>query len=142
VLGVKMARTLYRHDPIVLESLQALETDGGGRQEIVNEARAWLKAWERLPDADWTPLPSMTKVNFSALLEDAETKVKALVTATADDREARRDFNQMLVDLWADCVDWYLDATAVFPEETPDGQLVRAILPHHAPTEGLPDDVK
>ncbi|NCO35563.1 MAG: hypothetical protein GW893_17085, partial [Armatimonadetes bacterium] len=100
--------------------LQALETDGGGRQEIVNEARAWLKAWERLPDADWTPLPSMTKVNFSALLEDAETKVKALVTATADDREARRDFNQMLVDLWADCVDWYLDATAVFPEETPD----------------------
>jgi hypothetical protein len=136
VLAVRMARNLYRHDEIVLGSLTTLSADGKSRQDTLNEALAWLKAWERLPDADWTPLPAVTQESFAALLTDAETKHRALATAMAEEREARRDFNQVLADLWTDCVDWYADATVVFPEGTPDGQLVRAILTRHAPSGG------
>jgi len=35
----------------------------------------------------------------------------------------------MAANLWQDCVEWYMAALAMFPEETPEGQNLRAAIP-------------
>jgi len=42
-------------------------------------------------------------------------------------RKARREQSELAGHLWEDCVAWYRSACLVFPEPTPEGQMIRGL---------------
>jgi DNA repair exonuclease SbcCD ATPase subunit len=138
VQGLGMARAKYRRHPTAAASLKSLAAKGGNRREILTEAVAWEKAWERLPDADWDPTPTNTRIAFAALRQSAAAELDALESSIAEERNARHELNQMLGDLYQDCVECYAAACLVFPEETPEGKLVRGMITHTSDTSEKP----
>ena len=49
--------------------------------------------------------------------------------SSAGARRAAGDFNSLIVWLEEDCVQWYAQATAVFPAVTTNGDLIRGQIP-------------
>ena len=74
-----------------------------------------------------SPAHSNTRAAFTALRRAAVAKVETLEALQADVRKARREFNEAAGHLWEDCVAWYRAACLVFPEYTPEGQMIRGI---------------
>jgi len=74
------------------------------------------------------PTPVNTKQGFTAARTLGQQKMDALNTAIAAERADRRKLNDMLTELYQDCLDWYNDACLMFKEDTPEGLLIRGIL--------------
>ena len=125
--GLGMARAKYRNDPETLGLLKGLDAEGDGRRDVLDDALAWEVAWQRLPDADWSPTPTNTRAAFTALRQAAAAKAESLEAHQADARKARREQSELAGHLWEDCVVWYRSACLVFPEPTPEGQMIRGL---------------
>jgi len=129
VQGLGMARARYRKDPATLGALAAVDAKMESRQDALNDALAWETAWANVPEADWDPTPTNTRAAFAALRQAAQAKVQALNDLVADERQVRKEFNQLVGELWEDCIAWYEAACLVFPADTPEGQALRAGVP-------------
>jgi hypothetical protein len=127
--GLGMARAKYRKDPVTLGALSGLDAKVESRQDAIDDAVAWEEAWAKLPDPDWTPSPTNTRAAFSALRQAAAAKLEALNTLVAEERKARKELNQLVGELWEDCIAWYQAACLVFPDGTPEGRAIRAGIP-------------
>jgi len=135
VLGLQMARAKYRRNPAILASLKGLDSTDSGRQDIIDDATAWHLAWQRLPEDDQDKVCSVRTrrvrpiAGFATLLADAQTEFTALKQLEDRVRTERAELAAMAANLWQDCVEWYMAALAMFPEETPEGQNLRAAIP-------------
>ncbi|MBI3921674.1 MAG: hypothetical protein HY318_09675 [Armatimonadetes bacterium] len=129
VLCLGMARAKYRRNPEILGWLKHLDSESTGRQDTLNDATAWLAAWKKLPQADQATVCTTTIADFTALLTEAETEFKALKDVETLSRKARSEFAHFVGEMWQDCVEWYMVALLVFPEETPEGVNLRATIP-------------
>jgi hypothetical protein len=134
--GLGMARSKYRRNPSVLALLKPLDASGDDRQDKMDEAREWLSTWSRLPDATWNPTAENTKTAFGALYNQSLAGQTTYQDAVTAERDERQQFYLMVGNLWEDCVEWYIDACLVFPQGTPEGELVRAVYKAKAAPEG------
>ena len=138
--GVKMARIKWRKDEPRKAVLATVHADGGGRDTGQKEARAWAAVWSSF-DAAWVPTPGNTLAAFNTLVTLSETQENAFKlehTKWREKAEELNDFAEACEDL---CIAWYAAATTVFPEGTPQGDMIRSTVPttYTPPPAGAPN---
>lgn len=133
-----MARYHFRDDAEAMSMLEALDTEGDARREILADAQRAMVVWQKLPDQTWNPTLTNTLETFTALFTLATTKVGALEGLQADVRGTRTKYHNHVAQMWADCVAWYEAACLLFPEGSPEGDMIRGIQtnPPAAPSTG------
>ena len=146
-LGVTLARNRHRHDAPKLATLSTLTARGDSRAGTREEARQWLAWWGEF-DAAWAPMPGVTLAAFTARhaqIEGTDTPVLApgLVdnydTTIARSRSEAETANEDAGVLEDVNQAWYAAATAVFPEGTAEGDLIRGQVPTtHVPVTVAP----
>ena len=114
-----------------------LSSRGDSRRVIMEEAEDLESAWEEWEEqtaAPFSPAPGKTLAAFTLLLEGGANqttnpKIGALkknyTTALNKWRSAVGLYNALLSRLEDECVAWYAEATKVFPEGTPHGDMIR-----------------
>ncbi len=129
VQGVGMVRNKYRGDAAKLAVVGGLTARGSSRKETLDEALAWESAWSQV-DPTWAPLPANTLAAFKTLRNQCE---EGLRNAYSDAQSASREEVGRLAAVVAVMEDinvaWYADATRVFPEGTPEGDMIRSTIP-------------
>jgi hypothetical protein len=129
VQGVGMAKARCRNDAAKSAQLANLSASESGREGILKEALAWESAWTNV-DAAWVPLPGLTLAAFAALRKHANEDLKtAYADARATSRKASAKLGEMAADLNDVSQAWYASATRVFPEGTPEGDMIRGTIP-------------
>lgn len=137
--GVKMARIKWRKDEPRKAILSTLSADGGGRDKVQAEARAWAAVWASF-DAAWVPTPGNTLAAFNTLISLSETQENAFKMEHTKWREKAEELNDFAEACEELCVAWYGAATTVFPEGTPQGDMIRSTVPttYSPPPAGAP----
>jgi hypothetical protein len=127
VQALAMLRAKYRRDPDTVGLLKGLDAVGDSRREILSDCADLETVWGRLPENAATLTPTLSRSSFAAIRAAALAKVESLEGFLADVRKVRKEYNDLLAELWEDCVDFYAAACARFPEETPEGRMIRGI---------------
>jgi hypothetical protein len=128
VVYLTLLKTLQRKDAAHRELLEVLTASGGSRNAILDEATDLQSAWEEI-DAAWEPKPDETLEQFILQIKEcAKAKVDFTKANTAW-RNRASELRVFLEELNGDSVAWYAAATAVFPENTRDGVLIRELVP-------------
>lgn len=137
--GVKMARIKWRKDEPRKAILATVHADGGGRDTVQAEARAWAAVWASF-DAAWVPTPGNTLAAFNTLIALSETQENAFNLEYTKWREKAEELNDFAAACDELCVAWYGAATTVFPEGTPQGDMIRSTVPtsYNPPPVGAP----
>lgn len=132
-VGVMRSRALA--DPTLRPVVNELSARGDSNRAVEEEGEELLAAWSQEFGEDFVPAPGNTFEAFRALYEGSVT-VPALRKLKSNYKEsgtkARRaagDFNTLIGRLEDECVQWYAEATAVFPEGTTNGDLIRGQIP-------------
>lgn len=129
VQGVAMARNRNRNHPANLAVLGALSARGTSRAEILSEALSWESAWAKV-DPAWAPVPMNTLPAFKVLRKQcAEDLQQAYADAQTAYRTEAEELNDMAAELEQTIEAWYADATAVFHAGSPDGDMIRSLVP-------------
>jgi hypothetical protein len=126
--SLRMAKNRYRNDPAKLAVFQNLRGDSGSRAGKIQDALEWESGWEKT-DALWVPLPGITLANFKTSRLAAITLLEAFAGKKAAWESADAVLDAQGRALSADCVAWYEAATTVFPEGTPEGDMIRSTVP-------------
>lgn len=141
-VGVMRSRSLA--DATLRPVVDELSARGDSNRAIEEEGEELLAAWSQEFGEDFVPAPGNTYDAFAELFEGAAS-VPALRKLKSNYKEsgtkARRaagDFNALIARLEDDCVQWYAEATAVFPAGTINGDLIRGQIP----TSYSPDAAK
>ncbi len=137
--GVKMARIKWRNDDARKAILATVHANGGSRDRVQAEARAWAAVWASF-DAAWVPVPGNTLVAFSTLITLSETQESVFKMEHTQWREVAEEFNVFAAATEELCVAWYGAATTVFPVGTPQGDMIRSTVPttYVPPPAGVP----
>ena len=140
VQALAMLRAKYRRDPDTVGLLKGPDAVGDGRREILSDCADLETVWGRLPENAATLTPTLSRSSFAAARAAGQAKVEALEGLLAAGRKARKEYHDTLAELWEDCVDFYAAACARFPEDTPEGRMIRGIpttpsAPSPAPSE-------
>lgn len=143
VEGLKMARIKWRKDTARKAILSNLSADGGGRDTVQKEARAWAGVWESF-DAAWEPTTGNTLVAFNTLITTSETDEKAYKKEHTKWREKAEELNTFAAECEELCVAWYGAATVEFAEGTPQGDMIRSTVPttYNPPPAGAPNPLE
>lgn len=138
--GVRMARIKWRKDEPRKAVLATVHADGGGRDTVQKEARAWAAVWASF-DAAWVPTPGNTLAAFNTLIALSETQENAFKLEHTKWREKAEELNDFAEACEELCVAWYGAATTVFPEGTPQGDMIRSTVPttYNPPPAGVPN---
>ena len=128
VVGLRLARVKYRHDPVKLARFRNLTADGRSRELVYTEALNLESAWKNA-DPAWVPVDGLTLAAFKLKRQGVPTEQEALADADGAESEERARLNQQADDLHALLIAWYEEATAVFPAGTVKGELIRAQVP-------------
>ena len=105
---------------------RGLKARGGGRARVAKEGTALERAWESV-DPAWMPMNKMLFAEFQKRRTDAESAAKAhalAVNAVAIERGILLTQADALYEL---CVNWYVQASATFAAQTPEGRLIRTV---------------
>lgn len=137
--GLKMARIKWRKDEPRKVILSTLSAGGGGRDTVQAEARSWAAVWASF-DAAWVPMPGNTLAAFNTLIALSETQENAFKMDYTKWREKAEELNDFAAASEELCVAWYAAATTVFPEGTPQGDMIRSTVPttYVPPAAGAP----
>ena len=154
LLAVGIMRVRATTLPGLLNIVNDLSARGDSRRTIEDEADDLLAAWEEWEEqtgAVFTPAPGKTLVAFKLLLEGAAgagqdtnpklgTLKKDYKAALAKWRRSAGVLNVLYSRLEDECIAWYAEATKVFPEGTPEGNLLREEIPtsYNPPTPAPP----
>lgn len=125
-LGV--ARVVWEGNPEAAEILSDLSASGQVEDDIFDEAERWEIAWEEI-DPDWTPKPGTTLPVFTALIATAREARRASLKATFRRQRAEVRLSRAVRELDQLQKRWYGVATAIFDEETSEGEGIRAQIP-------------
>lgn len=140
VKGLNIAKAKYRNDPAKLHLFKNVTANANSRAGQLEEARLFESAW-RDADAAWLPVAGMTLAGFKTARLACDAKLEAYDDAKANWRGEAGKFNVMLEALEDACVGWYKAATAVFPEGTAEGDMIRGTVPttYTPPPGDLPE---
>ena len=123
------------------ELLEVLTASGGSRNSILDEATDLQTAWAEI-DPTWEPKPGVTLAAFILQIKEcAETKTEFTKANTAW-RSRASELRVFLEKLNRYCVAWYAAATAVFPEDTVEGEVIRSMVPTTTVTPPPPAPVE
>ena len=137
--AVGVMRVRAQRSPEHADVVNELSARGDSRKAIEDEGTVLLSAWKEEFLPAFTPAPGITFVGFQGLFfgDEATTpkspSLRALKQAlsdavTVERREVGR-LNVLLTSVERDSVDWYSEATSVFPAGTETGDLIRADIP-------------
>ena len=137
VMALGMLRNRQRHNAAASAVLQGLSASSHSHKETLAEALALESAWNSL-DPAWSPTASNTLPAFKALRKQcAEDLLTAASDAHSNWRSEVGKLNALASALEASNEAWYADATKVFSDATPAGQMIRATVPTtYAPQKG------
>lgn len=154
LLAVGVMRVRATTLPGLLQIVNDLSARGDSRRSVEDEADDLLAAWEEWEEqagAPFVPAPGKTLVEFKLLLEGAAgagqdtnpklgTLKKNYKAALAKWRRSAGVLNVLYSRLEDECIAWYAEATKVFPEGTPEGNLIREEIPtsYNPPTPAPP----
>lgn len=133
--AVRVMRSRALADPALSPVVDELSARGDSNRAIEEEGEELLAAWSLEFGEDFIPAPGNTFEAFKALYEGSATvpalrKLKSnYKEATAMARRAAGGFNTLIGRLEDECVQWYAEATAVFPAGTTNGDLIRGQIP-------------
>ncbi len=132
-VGVMRSRALA--DPSLRPVVDELSARGDSNRAIEEEGEELLAAWSQEFGEDFVPAPGNTFEAFKALYEGSASvltlrKLKSNYKESGTKaRRAAGDFNTLIGRLEDECVQWYAEATAVFPAGTTNGDLIRGQIP-------------
>lgn len=139
VSGLKMGRVKWRNDAARKAILSTLHAEGQSRDAVEKEAQAWAAVWASF-DAAWVPTPGNTLTAFNTLLATCFTQENEFKQEHTQWREKAEEFNVFAAASEELCIAWYGAVTTVFPEGTPQGDMIRSTVPtsYNPPPAGAP----
>lgn len=145
-VGVMRSRALA--DPSLRPVVDELSARGDSKAAIEDEADELLAAWSLQFGEDFLPATGNTYAALHLLMEGDATipslrKLKAdHKEAAARARRAAGNFNALINRLEDECVQWYAEATSVFPAGSTPGDLIRGQIPtSYSPAPASPAPV-
>ena len=139
---VKLMRGRATREPMLAPAVDELSAKATSWKAIEEEAEDCLAVWTTaFGGATYAPSPGNTYAKFKALFEGAPATpnvpaipaLRALKTphndALAVARVSVGRYNALISRLEDQCVQWYGDATAIFLEGTPEGDMIRSTVP-------------
>ena len=150
---VALMRGKALRDRTLAPAVDELTSKANTWTSIEKEGEECLAVWATtFGGAAYVPLATNTYAKFKALFEGAAAApgvpavlaLRALKTpyneALATARVSVGRYNTLISRLEDECVQWYSDATAVFLEGTPEGDMIRSTVPtstdYNPPTGG------
>lgn len=137
VVGVMRVRA--KNTPEHAHVVDELSARGDSRTVIEKEGTDLLSAWKEEFGPDFTPAPGITFAVFQRqFFGDAAATPpvpslrdlkQALSDAVTIERRETGRLNVLLNRVNRETVDWYAEATAVFPAGTETGDLIRSDIP-------------
>lgn len=128
VSSLGLFRVKYRDNPAMIHTLKPLSAKGGSRGNIQDEALDFESAWEKWAPT-WLPRPTQTLASFKTLRELCLALREPYSKSKQVWREATGSYNDMGESLNKLCKAWYEAATIVFPEGSPQGDMIRGTVP-------------
>ena len=139
---VQLMRGRALRDPRLAPAVDELSAKASSWTGIESEAEDCLAVWTTtFGGAAYAPAPANTYAQFRALFEGAPAApgipaipaLRALKTphndALAIARVSVGRYNALISRMEDQCVQWYADATAIFLEGTPEGDMIRSTVP-------------
>ena len=130
-----LAKIKWRNDPAKLGSFQRIHFNSDGRLTILKDALAVESAWEAA-DPTWVPITEdgtppvpITLAVFKAQREAAGALLKPESDAEAAWSKQDKTLGEMCAALNRNSIPWYASVTAVFPEGTTLGDMIRSTVP-------------
>lgn len=124
VTGVGLARVRFRKEVEFAVVIGALSAAGQSRQAILDDAEEWVLAWEDVAPA-WEA--GLSLAAFEALRADGEAALRALRKAQVRMRRGAGQLRVAALEIEDLLQAWYGAATAIFPADTVNGEVVRSI---------------
>lgn len=125
---LRMAKNRYRDDAARMAVFQHLRSESGSRSGKLQEALEWESGWEKTEPA-WVPLPGVLLAEFKTRRLAAAALVESYAGRRTAWEATAAALSSQAHELNADCVAWYEAACTVFPEATPEGQMIRSTVP-------------
>ena len=132
-VGVMRSRALA--DPMLRPVVNELSARGDSKTAIEEEGEELLAAWSQEFGEDFLPAPSNTFASYQELFLGTATLPSLSLlksnykNAITKARRASGDYNTLISRLEDECIQWYAEATAVFPAGTTHGDLIRGQVP-------------
>ena len=130
-----LAKIKWRNEGSKLGSFQRIHFDSDGRLAILKDALAVESAWEAA-DPAWVPITEegtppvpITLAVFQAQREAAGALLKPESDAQAAWSKQDKTLGEMCGALNRNSIPWYGSVTAVFPEGTTLGDMIRGTVP-------------
>lgn len=130
-----LARIKWRADSPRLAPFQRIHFDSDGRLSVLSEALAVESAWEQA-DPAWVPITEagtppvpITLAVFKAQREAAGALLKPESDVQAAWSKQDKTLGEMCSTLNKNSIPWYGSVTAVFPEGTTLGDMIRSTVP-------------
>ena len=130
-----LAKIKWRNEGAKLGSFQRIHFDSDGRLAILKDALAVESAWEAA-DPAWVPITEegtppvpITLAVFKAQREAAGALLKPESDAQAAWSKQDKTLGELCVALNRNSIAWYGSVTAVFPEGTTLGDMIRSTVP-------------
>ncbi len=130
-----LAKIKWRNDVAKLGSFQRIHFSSDGRLTILKDALAVESAWESA-DPAWVPITEegtpplpITLAVFKAQREAAGALLKPESDAHAAWSKQDKTLGEMCDALNQNSIPWYGSVTAVFPEGTTLGDMIRSTVP-------------
>ena len=127
-LCVGVAKQEFSDDPAASAAFAPLTATRVSLTARLTAAESVATAWSQF-GVNWEPAPGFTLTDYNALRTGVDQKRQALETAIAATRQANAQLASLAKNLDKQAKSWYAVATRIFPENTPEGQLLRTELP-------------
>ena len=124
VTAVGLARVKFRKEVEFAAVIGALSAAGQSRQDILDDAEEWALAWEDVAPA-WDA--GMSLAAFEALRAEGEAALRTLRRAQVRMRRGAGRLRVLALEIEDLLQAWYGAATAIFPADTVNGEVVRSI---------------
>jgi hypothetical protein len=125
---VRLAATTFRDQPLKAAQFDAITRRSYGRVGVYEFGVAVYEAWKKV-DAAWQPLPGMASALFGSLLAVANAQQSVWVAQRAAWRDAAAALRAKLDTVHGNNVAWYSAVTTRFPSGTPEGDMIRELIP-------------
>ena len=128
VTGLGVARVAWEAIPEAAEVISSLSAAGQVEEDIFDEAERWELAWHAL-DPAWVPLPESTLSTFTALIASTREARREWLRAIIRRQRAEVRLARAVRELDQLQKRWYSMATAIFDEDSVEGEGIRARIP-------------
>lgn len=115
--------------PEVAAQFTSVLMKGNSWAAILKTCAGILAAWAQVTDADtWEPTEGFHKSDFEAMVAEATALQQQTANALKASRKAAAKLRAMAKKLHTKNTAWYTAATALYPDNTPDGVTVRSVV--------------